>query len=204
MAQTFAEIETETLSLQLPGNLALHVTPQQFERLAAANKDLRLERTAQGELIANPPASWETGERNCSLTGQVYRWHEENDNLGKVFDSSAGFTLPNGAIRSPDASWVSQERWDALTPEQKKTFPIICPDFVVELRSRSDSLKSVQEKMKEYMENGAKLGWLLDPQHRRVEIYRPKLAVEVLENPPSVSGGEVLPGFELNLRRVWG
>ncbi|MDY6784600.1 MAG: Uma2 family endonuclease [Cyanobacteriota bacterium] len=204
MVQTPVRVETETLSLQLPENLALHVAPEQFERLAAANKDLRLERTAQGELIVNPPTSWETGKRNCRTSGELYVWWRGAGEPGEVFDSSTGFTLPNGAIRSPDASWVSQERWDALTPEEKKTFPIICPDFVVELRSRSDSLKSVQEKMQEYMENGAKLGWLLDPQHRRVEIYRPKLAVEVLENPPSVSGGEVLLGFELNLRRVWG
>jgi len=151
----------------------------------------------------NPPTGWETGERNRSLTGQLDRWYEENEDLGKAFDSSTGFILPNGATRSPDASWVSRERWQALTPEQKGTFANICPDFVVELRSSSDTLKSLQDKMREYIDNGAKLGWLLDPQHRRVEIYRPGKDVEVLENPAELSGEAVLPGFVLNLRRVW-
>ncbi|MEO1765386.1 MAG: Uma2 family endonuclease, partial [Cyanobacteria bacterium J06629_18] len=152
----------------------------------------------------NPPTGWETGQRNLSISGQLYRWYEENENLDKAFDSSTGFILPSGATRSPDACWVSQERWDALNAEQKGTFANICPDFVVELRSRSDKLESLQAKMREYIDNGAKLGWLLDPQSRRVEIYRPGSAMEVLENPDSLSGDKVLPGFVLNLRRVWG
>ena len=203
MVQTPPSPETETLLIELPSTIGLYVTQEQFAALAAANRDLRLERTAQGELIVNPPTGWETGERNTSLTGQLYRWYEENENLGKAFDSSTGFILPNGATRSPDASWVSQERWEALTPEQKGTFANICPDFVVELRSSSDSLKSLQAKMREYIDNGARLGWLIDPQQRRVEIYRPGLAVSVLENPAELSGEAVLPGFVLNLRRVW-
>ena len=186
MVQTPASPETETLLIELPKTIGLYVTQEQFAALAAANRDLRLERTAHGELIVNPPTGWETGERNTSLTGQLYRWYEENENLGKAFDSSTGFILPNGATRSPDASWVSQERWEALTPEQKGTFANICPDFVVELRSSSDSLKSLQAKMREYIDNGARLGWLIDPQQRRVEIYRPGLAVFVLENPALV------------------
>jgi Uma2 family endonuclease len=203
MVQTAASSENQTLSIELPKTIALLVTQEQFVALAAANRDLRLERTAQGELIVNPPTGWETGERNCSLTGQLYRWYEENEDLGKVFDSSTGFILPNGATRSPDASWVSGERWQALTPEQKGTFANICPDFVVELRSSSDSLKSLQAKMREYIDNGALLGWLIDPQQRRVEIYRLGKDVEVLENPAQLSGEVVLPGFVLNLRRVW-
>ncbi|MEH2245598.1 Uma2 family endonuclease [Nostoc sp.] len=203
MVQTPASPETETLLIELPKTIGLYVTQEQFAALAAANRDLRLERTARGELIVNPPTGWETGERNSSLTGQLYRWYEDSEDLGKAFDSSTGFILPNGATRSPDASWVSRERWQALTPEQKGTFPNICPDFVVELRSRSDRLGSLQTKMKEYIDNGALLGWLIDPQQRRVEIYRPRLAVEVLENPTELSGEAVLPGFVLNLRRVW-
>ena len=203
MVQTPASPETETLLIELPKTIGLYVTQEQFAALAAANRDLRLERTAQGELIVNPPTGWETGERNSSLTGQLYRWYEENEDLGKVFDSSTGFILPNGATRSPDASWVSRERWQALTPEQKGTFANICPDFVVELRSSSDRLGSLQAKMREYIDNGALLGWLIDPQQRRVEIYQPGLAVEVLENPIELSGETVLPGFVLNLRRVW-
>ncbi|MBR8838440.1 MAG: Uma2 family endonuclease [Stigonema ocellatum SAG 48.90 = DSM 106950] len=203
MVQTPTNPETETLLIELPSTIGLYVTQEQFAALAAANPDLRLERTARGELIVNPPTGWETGERNRSLTGQLDRWYEENEDLGKAFDSSTGFILPNGATRSPDASWVSEERWEALTPEQKGTFANICPDFVVELRSSSDSLKSLQAKMREYIDNGARLGWLIDPPQRRVEVYRPELAVEVLENPTELSGETVLPGFVLNLRRVW-
>ena len=196
--------ENQILPLNLPLSIGLYVTQEQFAILAVANRDLKLERNARGELIVNPPTGWETGQRNLSISGQLYRWYEENEILGKAFDSSTGFILPNGATRSPNASWVSQERWDALNAEQKGTFANICPDFVVELRSSSDKLESLQTKMKEYIDNGAKLGWLLDPQPRRVEIYRPGSAVEVLENPDSLSGGKVLPGFVLNLRRVWG
>ncbi|MGB7441987.1 MAG: Uma2 family endonuclease [Coleofasciculaceae cyanobacterium] len=203
MVQTPASRETETLLIELPKTIGLYVTQEQFAALAAANRDLRLERTAQGELIVNPPTGWQTGERNCNISGELYLWWRNAGEPGKVFDSSTGFILPNGATRAPDASWVSQERWQMLTREQKGTFANICPDFVVELRSSSDSLKSLQEKLREYIDNGARLGWLIDPQHRRVEIYRQGLAVEMLENPAELSGEEVLPDFMLNLRRVW-
>ena len=202
MLQTPTTPESQTLLIELPTSIALFVTPEQFSALAAANRDLRLERTSQGELIVNPPAGWETGKRNLSLTGQLDRWYEANETLGEAFDSSAGFTLPNGAIRSPDASWVSRDRWEALTPEDKITFPKICPDFVVELRSRSDGLKPLQEKMREYLDNGARLGWLIDPQTSRVEIYRQGREKEILENPTELSGEPVLPGFILNLTRI--
>lgn len=203
MVQTPTKPETETLLLKLPRTLNLYVTPEQFAALAASNRELRLERTAKGELIVNPPTGWETGKRNRSIIGQLDRWYE-NHQQGEAFDCNTGFILPNGANRSPDACWVSQERWDALTDEQKGTFPNICPDFVVELRSASDTFQSVQEKMQEYMDNGAKLGWLIDPQNRTVEVYRVGLEVEVLSNPIELSGEAVLPGFVLDLRRVWG
>jgi Uma2 family endonuclease len=154
----------ETLLIELPRTIALQVTLEQFTTLATLNRDLQLERTSQGELIVNPPTGWETGKRNRSLTGQLDRWYENHEQLGEAFDSSTGFILPNGAIRSPDASWVSRSRWEALTPEDKTTFPKICPDFVVELRSLSDLLRPIQDKMKEYLDNGARLGWLIDPQ----------------------------------------
>ena len=191
------------LVIELPDTLLLQVTSAQFEKLALANCDLRLERTATGDLIVNPPTGWETGERNRSLTGQLDRWYEDNEDLGKAFDSSTGFVLPNGATRSPDVSWVSRERWEALTSEQTGTFANICPDFVVELRSASDTFGSLQTKMQEYMDNGAKLGWLIDPQNRRVEIYRQGKEVEILENPTELSGEDLLPGFVLNLPRIW-
>jgi len=204
MVQTLIKPETEEYLIYLPKTIGLYVTQEQFAALAASNRELRLERTAQGELIVNPPTGWETGKRNRSISGELYIWWRNAGKPGEVFESSTGFILPNGANRSPDACWVSQERWDALTPEQKGTFANICPDFVVELRSGSDSLISQQEKMREYMDNGAVLGWLIDPQNRTVEIYRAGLAVEVLANPSELSGEEVLPGFLLDLREVWG
>ena len=204
MVQTPTKPETEILSLNLPRSLKLHVTPEQFTALAACNRELQLERTAQGELIVNPPTGWETGKCNSRITGKLDRWDEENHGLGQVFDSSTAFTLPNGAIRSPDASWISQERWETLTDEQKGTFANICPDFVVELRSASDNLKPLQEKMQEYLDNGARLGWLIDPKNRTVAVYKVGLEVEILSNPTELSGEDILPGFVLNMRRVWG
>jgi Uma2 family endonuclease len=203
MVQTPAKPETETLRLNLPRTLKLYVTPEQFTALAASNRELQLERTAQGELIVNPPTDWKTGKRNRSIIGQLDRWYEDYQQ-GEAFDCNTGFVLPNGANRSPDASWVSQDRWDALTDEQKVTFPQICPDFVVELRSESDTLKSLQAKMQEYMNNGARLGWLIDPQNRTVAVYRVNLDVEILSNPDRLLGEDILPGFVLNLDRVWG
>ena len=195
--------ETQTIALELPSTTTLHVTHQQFTELVIANRDLRLERTATGELIVNPPTGGESGRKNSSLTTQVGNWDEANENLGVVFDSSTGFILPNGAIRSPDASWVRRERWEALTPEQRKGFVPLCPDFVVELRSATDSLPKLQAKMLEYLENGAQLGWLINPQNQQVEIYRQGRDVEILDRPTELSGEDVLPGFRLNLRRIW-
>ena len=190
------------LLLELPDTLTLQVTREQFIALAAANRELRLERTATGELIVNPPTGGETGHRNFSLVGQLGVWVEANYRLGKGFDSSTGFELPNGAHRSPDMSWLRQERWDALTPEQREGFIPLCPDFVVELRSKTDSLKKLQAKMQEYMDNGARLGWLIDPKNKRVEIYRVGQDVDVLEQPSMLSGEDVLPGFTLTLNSI--
>lgn len=201
MTQTPAQ--AEALSIELPRELALQVTQEQFEVLSAANSDLQLERTAEGELIVNPPTGGESGRRSFSITGQLARWCEEHEGLGEGFDSSTGFRLPNGADRSPDASWVRSERWKSLTPEQRKGLVPLCPDFVVELRSDSDSLAKLQAKMREYIDNGAQLGWLIDPQNRRVEIYAAGRDITVLENPDSLSGEEVLPGFILNSKRLW-
>jgi Uma2 family endonuclease len=193
----------QPLLLQLPNEITLTVTREQFAALAAANRDVRLERTATGHLIVNPPTGSESGRRNLSISGQLSNWFEANETLGEAFDSSTGFELPNGANRSPDAAWVSKERWEALTPEQRKGFAPLCPDFVIELRSETDRLNDLRAKMQEYLENGTQLGWLIDPQNRNVEIYRSGEAVEVLENPTTLSGEEVLPGFTLKLHRIW-
>lgn len=190
-------------SLNLPAQIHLTVTPEQFAELAIANRDLRLERTATGVLIVNPPTGGESGKRNLSIAGQLSSWYEANETLGEAFDSSTGFVLPNGANRSPDASWVAKERWEALTQEQRQGFIPLCPDFVVELRSKTDSLKKLQQKMQEYQENGATLGWLIDPQNQRVEIYRPGQGVEILHNPATLSGESTLPGFTLSLKRIF-
>jgi Uma2 family endonuclease len=163
---------------------------------------LRFERNANGELIIMSPAGGETGNRNGRLNQQLFNWTDA-DGTGIAFDSSTGFKLPNGADRSPDASWIKLERWDALTDEEKRKFPPICPDFVIELLSPSDSLKTTQEKMKEYIDNGVRLGILINRKSRQVEIYRPGKEVEVLDSPTTVSGEEVLKGFVLNLGMIW-
>ena len=149
-----------------------------------------------------PPAFSDTGARNSEVTGQLWLWNRKTG-LGKVFDSSAGFVLPNGAIRSPDSAWIRLARWDALTRQEQSRFAPICPDFVVELRSRSDELADVREKMAEYMRNGARLGWLIDPQEQQVYIYQPGRALEVLDEPETVSGDPVLPGFVLELGGIF-
>ncbi len=193
----------ETVTLQLPWDLNLQVTPGQFVAIAAANPELKLERTATGDLIVNPPTGGETGKRNLSISTQLGNWYEAHPELGEAFDSSTGFALPNGANRSPDAAWVSKERWQALTPAQRKGFVPLSPDFVIELRSESDSLPKLQSKLQEYIDNGTQLGWLIDPQQQQVEIYRVGQGVEIVVNPNQLSGETVLPGFVLNLQRVW-
>lgn len=181
--------------------LSIDLTDEQFFDLCHRNRDYRFERTASGELLIMSPTGSETGNRNIELSYQLQAWSRQN-NLGIAFDSSTGFKLPNGADRSPDASWVKRERWEALTPIQRKKFAPICPDFVVELRSETDSLKELQDKMKEYLENGARLGWLIDRKNQRVEIYRPGQDVEILESPVTLSGEDVLPGFVLDLTGI--
>mgnify|MGYP006278049613 CR=1 FL=1 len=193
----------KTLTFELPQDIPLRVSRSDFAVIAAVNRDLRLERTADGTLIVNPPTGSESGRRNLSISAQLWIWAEANDTLGVAFDSSAGFELPNGAIRAPDASWITRDHWDALSQAEKEGFAPLCPDFVIELRSNSDKLATLQDKMREYLANGARLGWLIDPQNQRVEIYRSGQAVEVLEHPKQLSGEEILPDFTLDLQRVW-
>ena len=190
------------IPVNIPPTLTLTVTHEQFVQLAIANRDLQLERTATGELILMPPTGSDTGNRNSDIAGQLWLWNRQT-RLGKTFDSSTGFHLPNGADRSPDAAWVSQERWDALTPEQRKGFAPLCPDFVLELRSESDNIELLRAKMKEYMENKARLGWLIDRKNKKVELYRQGQEVEVLDRPLTLSGENVLPGFVLDLTEMW-
>jgi Uma2 family endonuclease len=180
----------------------LELTDEQFFNLCHANRDLKFERSATGELIIMPPTGGETGNRNGRLNQQLFNWTDA-DGTGIAFDSSTCFKLPNGADRSPDAAWIKLERWNTLTEEQKEKFPPICPDFVIELLSPSDSLKATQEKMREYLDNGVRLGLLINRKSRQVEIYRQGQEVEVLESPNTVSGEDVLNGFVLNLGMIW-
>jgi Uma2 family endonuclease len=180
----------------------IKMTDDQFFQLCQNNRELRFERNANGELIIMSPAGGETGNRNGRLNQQLFNWTDA-DGTGIAFDSSTGFKLPNGADRSPDASWVTLERWNTLNHQQQTKFPPICPDFVIELLSPSDSLKTTQEKMKEYIDNGVRLGILINRKSRQVEIYRQGKEVEVLDSPATVSGEDVLKGFVLNLGMIW-
>jgi Uma2 family endonuclease len=202
-------MELQTIPLHSPLELTLELTDEQFFQLCIDNRDLRFERTASGGLIIMPPTGSETGRRNSDLNFQLKAWSRQN-NLGVVFDSSTGFKLPDGSDISPDAAWVRRDRWDALTPEQKEKFAPICPDFVVELReaklsrreSTTDSLEKLRAKMKVYVKNGARLGWLLDRKNRKVEISRQGSDVEILDSPATLSGEDVLPGFVLDLSDI--
>ena len=208
MTQTLVRRTSEAEPFVIKFKPLANMTDEQFAKFCALNDVLRIERTAKGEIILMPPARSNTGNRNAKINTQLGTWAERND-TGDYFDSSAGFKLPNGALRSPDASWISNARLEALTAEQRSGFFEICPDFVIELRSSSDSLTELRAKMQEYIENGARLGWLIDPLSapKRVYIYRPRteveIDVEILENPEAVSGEPELPGFMLDMTRIW-
>ena len=196
-----SEIFSIMITLDLRPDLTL--TDQAFEQLCHSNPDLRLERTAQGELIAMAPSGSETGYYNSDISGQLWQWNRKLQR-GITFDSSAGFTLPNGAIRSPDAAWIEKSRWQAIPAEQRRKFAPICPDFVIELKSPSDDLSVLQGKLEEYRDNGVRLGWLIDPENYQVFCYRPQRAVEIFDNPRNLSGEDILIGFVLDLQVVWG
>ena len=182
-------------------NPIIPLTDEQFDQLCRTNPEIKFERNSQGEIIVMSPTGGETGNQNAEMMIEFGIWNR-NAKLGKLFDSSTCFKLPNGANRSPEVAWIKTERWDTLTPEQKANFPPISPDFVLELISPTDNLKATQDKMKEYIDNQIKLGWLINPKTRRVEIYRQGQAVEVLDSPTTLSGEGVLPGFVLDLQIV--
>jgi Uma2 family endonuclease len=190
------------IKLAVPSSVRLRISDRDFWQLCQENRDLRMERSEKGVVEIMPPTSGGTGARNADLTAQLVIWAKLNA-TGIPFDSSTGFKLPNGATRSPDTSWIPNERWNALTVAQKEEkFSPICPEFVIELRSRSDRKKKLQEKMREYLTQGARLGWLIDPCDGTVEIYRPDRPVETLHQPATLSGEDVLPGFVLDLKGI--
>ncbi|MBX2799956.1 MAG: Uma2 family endonuclease [Myxococcales bacterium] len=196
-----------TLTFELP-ELPVRLTPlvplsdDGLFELCARNPTLRIERSADGDLLIMPPTGGETGRRNADLITDVNLW-ARTDGTGRVFDSSTGFVLPNGAERSPDVAWVLEARWGALTEAQRRRFVPLCPDFVIELRSPSDRLEALHDKMREYIANGLRLGWLIDPADRLVWVYRPGGVVERHEAPTTLSGGDVLVAFELATARLW-
>jgi Uma2 family endonuclease len=197
---TMQLLDTQTPLLNTQ-SITLHVTREQFDVLCHDNPELRLERTATGELIVMPPVSLDSSGKNLDLATDVAIWNRQTK-LGKVYDSSGGFTLPNGALKSADVMWLQQSKVDALPPNA--TFPEVIPDFVIELRSsKSDSLSKLQEKMMEYRDNGVRLGWLINPQQQKVEIYRINREVEIMESLSTLSGEDVLVGFSLDLRSIF-
>ncbi|MBA3921310.1 MAG: Uma2 family endonuclease [Nostocaceae cyanobacterium] len=183
-------------------NPIIDITDDIFYQLCRENPDVKFERNAKGEIIIMSPTGGGTGNRNIEIATDFVIWNRQT-RLGVCFDSSTCFKFPNGANRSPDVAWITQERWDTLTPEEQEKFPPIAPDFVLELMSPSDTLRETQEKMQEYTDNQVKRGWLIDRKTRRVEIYRQGQPVEVLESPATLSGENILPGFILNLQNIW-
>lgn len=201
MARLYVKPSEKPFLLALDVN-SMRLTDEQFYQLCRDNEDLRLEMTAEGELIIMPPTGGITGSRNARITSRITAWADK-DGTGLSFDSSTMFVLPNGAKRSPDGAWVKRERWDALTKEEQESFVPLCPDFVLELRSKSDSLLFLQDKMEEYIANGAQLGWLLDPASKRAYVYRPNEDAQCLDNPETLTGDPVLPGFILDLKDIF-
>ena len=195
-------IQTEQASFPVVLPTLASMSRDEFYAFCQANRDLRIERTATGEIVVMPPAYSDHGNRNLRLMGYFWGW-VENDGTGLVFDASTGFTLPNGAVRSPDMAWLRRGKWDRLTEAAKASFAPTCPDFVLELCSPGDSLNLVQAKMEEYIENGVSLGWLIDRKNRTVHIYRPDQTPQILEDPTSVSGDPELPGFSLPMAKIW-
>ncbi len=198
MAKVLTQVESPPVLVRMQP--VFEMTAEKFFEFCQLNSELRIERTAAGDVLIMAPTGGETSDRNAEITTQLRIWARE-DGTGIAFDSSAGYNLPNGATRSPDASWVERSRLENLTLEQKRKFLPLCPDFVVELRSPSDRLTDLKAKMQEYIDNGARLGWLLDPSNRHVYRYRPSL-IEALDNPQEISD-PLLPGFVLNLREIW-
>jgi Uma2 family endonuclease len=202
MSQVLTEPQVNLGHVTLRIRPAIEMTDDEFFALCQLNRDLRFERTSQGDIIIMAPTGAETGIRNSSITGQLYIW-VKRDGTGVVFDSSTGFKLPNGADRSPDAAWIPRSSLAALTAEQKEKFLPLCPDFVIELMSPTDALSLTQAKMAEYIENGSRLGWLIDPDARQIHVYRPRQTVVIMENLLEISADPELPGFVLDLREIW-
>lgn len=198
--QLSVDLEILPMVLQMLPNMIM--TDDQFFDFCQLNRHFRIERNQIGDLFIMSPTGSETEERNFNLIVQLGIWTKQ-DGTGVGFGSSGGFTLPNGAVRSPDAAWIKRTKWEAIPADKRKKFAPICPEFVVELRSENDSLSTLKEKMQEYIDNGTQLAWLIDRKQRQVFIYRPNCGVEELDNPQTLTGEDILPGFVLDLSEIW-
>ncbi len=178
------------------------LTEDEFFEFCQRNRDVRIERDAEGGILVMPPTGGATGNRNIEIAMQL-QWWAKRDGTGIAFDSSGGFRLPSQAVRAPDASWVLRWRYEQLTEREQERFLPLCPDFAIELKSPTDTLAALKRKMDEYIENGLQLGWLIDPKQKTVHIYRPHLPVEVRDNPNTLSADPILPGFVLDLTEIW-
>ena len=201
MATATTESNLSPLVLRF-GPVTQRLTDDEFYEFCQSNRDWRIERDSCGDFIIMPPAGGESGRSNADLILQLGLWNKRTKS-GEVFDSSTGFSLPNGAIRSPDAAWVRRDRWNALTHDQQKGFPPLAPDFIVELRSETDTMRPLRAKMREYIQRGVRLGWLIDPIRRRVEIFRPGKRPQTINAPATVSGEPELAAFTLELAPIW-
>jgi Uma2 family endonuclease len=198
--QLSVDLEILPMVLQMLPNMVM--TDDQFFDFCQLNRHFRIERNQIGDLFIMSPTGSETEERNFNLNGQLWIWTKQ-DGTGVGFGSSGGFTLPNGAVRSPDAAWIKRTKWEIIPADKRKKFAPICPEFVVELRSENDNLSTLKEKMQEYIDNGTQLAWLIDRKQRKVFIYRPNCGVEELDNPQTLTGEDILPGFVLDLSEIW-
>ncbi len=198
--QLSVDLEILPMVLQMLPNMIM--TDDQFFDFCQLNRHFRIERNQIGDLFIMSPTDSETGQRNFNLIGELGIWTKQ-DGTGVGFGSSGGFTLPNGAVRSPDAAWIKRTKWEIIPAEKRKKFAPICPEFVVELRSENDNLSTLKEKMQEYIDNGTQLAWLIDRKQRKVFIYRPNCGVEELDNPQTLTGEDILPGFVLDLSEIW-
>lgn len=198
--QLSVDLEILPMVLEILPNMIM--TDDQFFDFCQLNRHFRIERNQIGDLFIMSPTDSETGQRNFNLIGELGIWTKQ-DGTGVGFGSSGGFTLPNGAVRSPDAAWIKRTKWEIIPAEKRKKFAPICPEFIVELRSENDNLSTLKEKMQEYIDNGTQLAWLIDRKQRKVFIYRPNCGVEELNNPQTLTGEDILPGFVLDLSEIW-
>lgn len=193
------KVTIENININVTGNLSDDMSDEEFFHFCTQNRDLRIERDCNRLIYIMAPTAFDTGGFNSDINAELNLWNRKNKN-GKVFDSSTGFTLPDRAVFSPDAAWISNEKISKLTKEQRNIFAPVCPDFIIELKSKSDTIPELQNKMLKWIENGCTLAWLLIPEKEEAHIYRSDGSIEIVKGfNKKLSGENMLPGFELDL-----